>query len=103
MHLEKFGLKCMKNLRSLMSVSRGQALSDSSVEQGVALIPHPFSFLNLFYKDQLQVESWSPGLGQAPVCNRGKKEKGKPKGAQSHKQGWHSQLVPGMRGLDTNT
>lgn len=71
-HLEKCRIKCTKNLQSLTSVSRGQALSNNSVEQGAALIPHPFSFINLFYKDQLQVESWSLRLGQAPVCN-GKK------------------------------
>lgn len=49
----------MENLQGFMSVSRGQALSLNSVEQGAALIPHPFSFINVFYKKQLQVESWS--------------------------------------------
>lgn len=49
-HLEKW----MKNLQSLMSASRGQALSSNSVEQGAVLIPHLLSFIHLFYKDQLQ-------------------------------------------------
>lgn len=80
-YLEKCRIKCPKNLQSLMSVSGGQALPSNSVEQGAVLIPHLLSFINLFYKDQLQVETRSQ-------CVTGKNERARLKELSPISRSW---------------